>query len=125
MDVLAGALAAMGMGFIIADIVIFIILILSYWMIFDKAGQPGWAAIIPIYNIVVLLQVVKKPIWWIILMLIPFVNIIVAIIVIHGLSKAFGKGGGFTVGLILLPFIFFPVLAFGEATYQLGGADNG
>lgn len=76
------------------------------------------ASIIPIYNAVVLLQVAKKPVWWIILLLIPFVNLIVYIVLLHAISKVFGKGGGFTVGLFLLPFIFFPILGFGSAKYQ-------
>jgi len=88
------------------------------WKIFTKAGQPGWAAIIPIYNIVVLLQVVKKPVWWILLMLIPLVNFIILILVFVELAKVFGKGAGFGVGLILLGFIFMPMLAFGDAQYQ-------
>jgi len=92
--------------------------LLSMWKIFTKAGQPGWAAIIPIYNIVVLLQVVKKPVWWILLMLIPLVNFIILILVFVELAKVFGKGAGFGVGLILLGFIFMPMLAFGDAQYQ-------
>jgi hypothetical protein len=97
---------------------ILLITVVAHWKIFTKAGQPGWASIIPIYNMVVLLTIVKKPIWWIILAFIPVVNVIIAIIVTHELSKSFGKGVGFTVGLILLPFIFFPILAFGKATYR-------
>jgi hypothetical protein len=95
-----------------------ILMIVSFWMIFEKAGQPGWASIIPIYNIIVLLQVAGKPIWWIILLLIPFVNIIFLIMIYHGISVNFGKDTGFTVGLVLLPVIFFPILAFGSATYR-------
>ena len=100
---------------------IVILMVVSMWVIFSKAGQPGWAAIIPIYNIVVLLQIVGRPIWWIILLLIPFVNIVVMIMVYNDLSKVFGKGPGFTVGLIFLSIIFFPVLAFGNAQYTNPG----
>lgn len=102
---------------IILYVAIVIFMIASLWKIFTKAGQPGWACIVPIYNLVVLLKIVNKPIWWIILMLIPIVNIVVLIIVIHALSKAFGKGVGFTIGLLLLGFIFYPILGFGDATY--------
>lgn len=98
-------------------IIIGIISIVSMWMIFTKAGKPGWASIIPIYNVVVLLDIVGRPVWWILLLLIPFVNIIAIIIIYNDLSKAFGKGVGFTVGLILLSFIFLPMLAFGDAQY--------
>jgi len=95
-----------------------VLMIVSVWKIFSKAGQPGWASIIPIYNIIVLLQIVKRPIWWIILMIIPLVNLIVAIIVTIDLAKAFGKGVGTALGCIFLPFIFYPILGFGSAVYQ-------
>ena len=86
-----------------------------------KAGKPGWTSIVPIYNIVVMLEIVGKPLWWIILMLIPFVNIVVWFIIAHSLSRSFGKDIGFTLGLIFLPFIFYPILAFGNSQY-MGGA---
>ncbi|MDC0271096.1 DUF5684 domain-containing protein, partial [Akkermansiaceae bacterium] len=88
------------------------------WKIFTKAGKPGWASIIPIYNVIVLLEIIGKPVWWIVLFLIPFVNIIISIITTNEVSKSFGRGAGTTVGLIFLPFIFYPVLAFGSAQYQ-------
>ncbi len=103
---------------IIVYAAIIILFIASIWKIFTKAGKPGWAAIIPIYNIIVLLEIVGKPAWWVVLMLIPIVNIVVAIIVTHQLSKSFGQGVGFTIGLILLSFIFYPLLAFGDFKYQ-------
>ena len=93
------------------------------WKIFSKAGQPGWAAIIPVYNMVVLLQIVKKPIWWILLLIIPFVNIIIGLIVLYRLARVFGKGIGFTLGLIFLSIIFYPILAFGKSTY-MGGVQS-
>lgn len=97
-------------------LVIFSIIVM--WMIFEKAGQAGWKAIIPIYNVIVLLQIVGKPWWWLLLIcFIPIVNIILSIWVINLLAKSFGKGVGFTIGLIILPFIFFPILAFGKASY--------
>ena len=96
---------------------ILILLIVSVWKVFTKAGQPGWAAIIPIYNMVVLLKIVGKPVWWIIGFLIPIVNIVVAILVAVALAKAFGKGTGFAIGLVLLGFVFFPILAFSDAKY--------
>jgi len=97
----------------------FIVFMLAcIWKVYTKAGKPGWSAFVPIYNIVVLLEIVGKPTWWIILMLIPIVNIFVGISVQHRLSLSFGKDAGFTVGLIFLPFIFFPILAFSDATYK-------
>jgi len=97
---------------------IVILMIASLWVIFTKAGKPGWACLIPIYNILVLLQIVKKPWWWLLLMLIPIVNFVIIIIVLYLLAKVFGKGAGFFVGLLLLPFIFMPLLAFGDAKYS-------
>jgi hypothetical protein len=88
------------------------------WKIYKKAGQPGWASIVPFYNTLVLLKIVGRPWWWIVLMLIPFVNLVVAVIVLHDLSKSFGKGAGTTVLMALLPFIAAPMLGFGSATYQ-------
>lgn len=99
-------------------VAILVFYIYCMWKIYVKAGQPGWAAIIPIYNYVVLLQIVGKPVWWIFLMFIPLVNIVIGIIVISELSKAFGKGAGFTLGLIFLGFIFIPILALGDAQYK-------
>lgn len=83
-----------------------------------KAGKPGWAAIIPIYNIIVLLQIADKPLWWIILFLIPLVNLIMAILVSIAVAEKFGKGAGFGVGLALLGLFFYPILGFGDAQYQ-------
>ncbi len=97
---------------------VIILIIAGFWKTFAKAGQPGWAALIPIYNIIVLLQVAGRPIWWIILFLIPVVSLIVAIIVALDVAKNFGKSVGFAIGLILLPFIFYPILGFGSAQYN-------
>jgi hypothetical protein len=95
-----------------------ILMIAAWWKIFSKAGQPGWACIIPIYNLYVWCKIVGRPWWWILLMLIPLVNFIILIILFIDLAKSFGKGVGFGIGLILLPIIFFPILGFGSATYQ-------
>jgi hypothetical protein len=98
-----------------------VIQVAGLWMIFTKAGKPGWAAIVPIYSAIVLLQVVGKPWWWILLILIPCVNFILIIIgviwISNLLSKSFGQGIGFTLGLIFLGFIFYPLLGFGDYTY--------
>lgn len=94
-----------------------LLMIVSFWKIFTKAGKPGWTSIIPVYNIIVLLEIVNKPTWWVILCLIPFVNIIIFFIIWHELAKSFGKGIGYTIGLIFLPLIFIPMLAFGNSVY--------
>jgi hypothetical protein len=93
-------------------------LIVAEWKIYTKAGKPGWAVLIPIYNTIVMLEIVGKPWWWILLMLIPGVNIVFVIWMINLLSKSFGKDEGFTVGLLLLSIVFYPILGFGSAKYQ-------
>ncbi|HOZ97773.1 MAG TPA: DUF5684 domain-containing protein [Niabella sp.] len=94
-----------------------IILIAALWKIFQKAGYKGWEAIIPIYNIYIITKIVGKPWWWLLLCLVPIVGTIINIWLYNMLSKSFGKTEAFTVGLILLPFIFFPILGFGSAKY--------
>ena len=96
---------------------ILVVVIAGNWKVYQKAGQPGWACIVPIYNIIVLLRIVGKPWWWIFLLCIPGLDIIWAIWMYNMLSKSFGKDEGFTVGLVLLSFVFVPILGFGSATY--------
>ena len=97
---------------------IIILMIAGMWKVFEKAGKPGWGAIIPIYNVVLLLEIVGKPIWWIILLFIPCVGVVITLILFLELAKCFGKGAGFGIGLSLLGFIFFPMLGFGDAKYR-------
>lgn len=103
--------------FIIIWLAFVVFLIAAQWKVYEKAGQPGWACIIPIYNIYVLLKIVGKPGWWLIMMIIPGVNLIFAIWALNMLSKSFGKDEGFTVGLLFLGIIFYPILGFGDARY--------
>jgi hypothetical protein len=116
----------MGIVIIIIYLAIIALMIASGWKIYEKAGQPGWAAIVPIYNIIVLCKIIGKPTWWTVLIFIPIVNYVILIMMIHGLSKSFGKGVGYTVGLVFLGIIFYPMLAFGDAQYiGEGGAPAG
>ena len=115
---------SMGTLGVLAYLGVIVLLIVSIWKIFEKAGKPGWAAIVPIYNMIVLLEIVNKPVWWIVLMVIPFVNIVIAIIVYVELAKAFGKSAGFGIGMIFLSFIFLPLLAFGDDQYLDGAASS-
>ncbi|MBI2214321.1 MAG: signal peptidase I [Acidobacteria bacterium] len=98
--------------------VVVVAVIAGLWKVFVKAGKPGWAAIVPIYNFIVMLEIVGKPIWWIVLMLIPVVNLVVAIIVSIALAEKFGKSAAYGIGIALLGFIFIPMLGFGDARYQ-------
>lgn len=103
--------------------ILVIITIAALWRIYEKAGKPGWAAIIPIYNIIVLMEIIGKPWWWLLLLLFPPTTLIFAIWSINLLSKSFGQGAGFTIGLLLVGIIFYPMLAFGNYEYK-GPAGN-
>ncbi|MHB0915069.1 MAG: DUF5684 domain-containing protein [Thermoleophilia bacterium] len=103
---------------VIFYIAIIVFLIAAMWKVFVKAGQPGWAAIVPIYNIYIMLQIAGRPGWWLLLMFVPFVNFVVQIIVALDIARNFGKSTGFGIGLILLSPIFYPILGFGSATYE-------
>jgi hypothetical protein len=109
--------AAGGAGSSIIGLLIGILVIAGLWKVFTKAGKPGWAAIIPIYNLIVLLQIAGKPLWWIVLFCIPIVNIVVAVMVLINVAKSFGKGAGFAIGMLFLGPIFIPILGFGSAQY--------
>ena len=118
-DDVVAATGGAGLSMLIYLFVCFALMILmtvGMWKLFDKAGKPGWASIVPIYHFIVLLEIAGKPVWWLVL-LFPFFPVIWIILLIE-IAARFGKGGGFAVGLIFLPFIFFPMLGFGSATYQ-------
>jgi hypothetical protein len=99
--------------------------IAALWKVFVKAAQPGWAAIIPIYNLYILLKVIGRPPWWLLLFLagiiVPFLGwillIVIGIIIAIDLAKSFAKSSGFAVGLFFLNFIFVPILGFGDSRY--------
>ncbi len=110
--------SGMGAGGVIVFIIIYLVAVIPLMGVFNKAGAPAWAAIIPIYNLYVLLKIVGRPGWWIILFIIPIVNIVVSIIVYYDLSKSFGHGAGFTVGLVFLSWIFLLILWLGSSTYR-------
>lgn len=115
-------LAFMGVYWVVM-LIVGAVLLVAMWKLFTKAGKPGWASIVPIYNTIVLLEICGRPIWWIALFFIPVVNSVVGIILYFDLAKAFGKGVGFGLGILFLPIIFLPLLAFGDARYVgAGGA---
>jgi len=122
--ILAGMMAFVAAYFLVI-MVIAVFMIVSMWKVFVKAGKPGWAALIPVYNIIVLLEIVGRPTWWVLLYflsVIPFVGwigaMIVSVIVMIDLAKSFGKDTGFAILLILLPIVGFPMLAFGKDEYK-------
>ena len=100
-----------------------VLMFASYWVLFEKAGREGWEGIIPIYNIYVLLQIIGKPTTWLIYLLFPIINIYYSICILDLFVKSFGKDSAYTVLCLIFPFIFLPVLAFGDEVY-LGPAGS-
>ena len=113
------ASGGIGAGMFIFWLVLAVVGIVAMWKVYTKANQPGWASIIPIYNIYVLLKIAGRPGWWVLLFLIPFVNIIVSLLVSIDVARAFGKSDVFgVIGLWLFSFIGYLILAFGDAQYK-------
>lgn len=104
--------------FTIISLVLCVFVLVCMWIVFRKAGKPGWAAIVPFYNLYVLFDITWGSGMRFLLLLIPIYNIILGIQTQVRLAKAFGKSGGFAAGLVFLPYIFIPLLAFGKETYQ-------
>ena len=117
-DAVGGIFALIFSGCYMIFLLAFCVLLLAgLWRIFTKAGKPGWAAIVPVYNYVVLMEIIGRPVWWVVLYFIPVVNAVVGIINAIDLAKAFGKDVGYGIGLALLSPIFYPMLGFGKAVY--------
>jgi hypothetical protein len=112
------ALAGLGIGFFLVMMVVAVVFIIGYWKVFVKAGQPGWAAIVPIYNAYILTKIAGRPGWWVLLLLIPFVNIVIILLLSIDIAKSFGQTPVFgVVMLFLLSGIGYLVLGFGSARY--------
>jgi hypothetical protein len=117
---------------LLVDVVFYVVSSLGLYGTFRKAGQPGWAAFVPIYNYYVTLKMVGRPGWWVALALLAVIPVVgsIAVLVIYAVvmldvSRSFGHGGAFAVGLFFLPFIFFYVLWLGRSTYQGPAAIGG
>ncbi len=112
---------------VVAGAIAFLVLIwrIGAWCVFAKAGQPGWGALVPIYNIVVGCRVAGRPGWWAVFWILPVVNLVFALIVCLGTARNFGRSARFALGLMFLPFVFMPVLGFSKARFQLGGGIAG
>jgi hypothetical protein len=102
----------------LVGLAILVFLVAAMWKVFTKAGKAGWMVLIPIVNVYQLLKIAGRPGWWLILFLIPLVNLIISILVSMDIAKSFGKGAGFGLGLAFLGPIFYPILGFGSATYK-------
>jgi hypothetical protein len=110
-----------GFMFLLFWLIPVVIWIAALWIVFTKAGQPGWAAIVPIYNLWILVKASGKEQWWFVMFLIPIGNLIALFVIDIALAERFSKGAGFGVGMVFLPFIFYPILAWGSATYRPAG----
>jgi len=106
---------------LVSSLVGYLLGTLPVWGVLKKASHPdapAWGAFVPVYNTYCLLKVVGRPWWWLLLLLVPFVNIVVLVVVYHDLSRSFGHGAGFTVGLVLLSVVFLFVLWLDSSRYQ-------
>jgi hypothetical protein len=103
---------------VLFQIIVAILVLVSLWKIFTKAGEPGWAGLIPIYNMYILIKIAGKPAWWLILLFLPLVNLVITFLVYIGLAEKFGKSPAYGLGMVFLPFIFFPLIAFSDAQYS-------
>lgn len=112
------------MIFVVIYLAVLILMIAGMWRIFEKAGQPGWGAIVPIYNLYLLTVIAQKPGWWTVMFFIPLANVVFGIMTMYEIAKRFGKDVGFTVGLILLSFVFIPILGLGDAQYTPEPTEN-
>ena len=118
MDASEAAAAGGGGLFGIVYFAVMIIMIVAGWKIFVKAGEPGWAVLIPFYNMWVMIRIAGKEWWWFLLLFVPLVNFVAILLVSIGIAEKFGKSALFGIGLMFLGFIFYPVLAFSDAEYQ-------
>jgi hypothetical protein len=109
---------AVGTAVLLFQLLLFLAQIVGMWVVFGKAGEAGWKVLVPVYNLYVMLKIGNNAWWWLLLLIVPVVNFYAAYKVHAGVARAFGKGVGFALGLTLLGFLFFPVLAFGDYQYR-------
>lgn len=113
-----GGILALGGAFFLLIFAIALVMLIGLWKVFTKAGQPGWAVIVPIYNTIILLKIAGRPAWWFLLLCIPLVNIVILLLVSIDIAKSFGQSAAFGVVLLfLLSGIGYLVLGFGGARY--------
>lgn len=109
--------AVFSIVYAVVYLAILVLVLVAQWIIFTKAGEKGWKIFIPFYNMYIQFKIAWGNGWFFLLTFVPLVNVIILIICYVKLAQSFGKGAGFAVGLIFLPIIFFPMLAFGSAQY--------
>ena len=112
---LLGGIAAVGGIVMLISAALSILMLVSMWKVFKKCGKPGWAVFVPIYNTYVMCEIAGKPWWYLLLFFVPFANIYAMFVLYDGMAKKLGKSTGFTIGMMLLPMIFFPILAFSKS----------
>jgi hypothetical protein len=95
-----------------------VVIFAGFWKMFEKAGEPGWAGIIPIYNLYILVKISGNAWWWFILLLVPVVNFFAALKISIDVAGKFNRGVLFGLGLMFVSFIFYPLLGFGDYQYQ-------
>lgn len=114
------------MGIVIVYLVVILAitaaLVAGMWKMFQKANKPGWAAIVPIYNVVVMCEISGAPLWWIILLFVPFVNIVFSIMLYVYFVKSYGKDTGMIILSILFPYVMYPIFGFSKSTRYVGPA---
>jgi hypothetical protein len=110
--------AFFGGTMLIVELVFIVLVIAGLWMTLQKAGKPGWGAIIPFYNAYLVIKMAGRPGWWLILYFIPFVNIIMHLIVSLDVSQNFGHGAGYGILLWIFPWVMYLVLGFGSSEYR-------
>jgi hypothetical protein len=100
--------------FVAVALGLFLVTVAAMWRVFRLAGEPGWAAIVPLYDGIVLLRIAGMSAWWVLLLLVPLVNVFVLLAVATGVARRFGHGGAFAAGLWIAPFVFYPILALAD-----------
>ena len=105
-------------SFLLIILTVCLLVIAGQWIVFQKAGQAGWKSLIPFYNMYILMEISGKPGWWMFLLFVPLVGLVILLFALLSLAKKFGRSELFGVGLLLLPMLFFPLLAFGGSEYE-------
>lgn len=114
---IAAAYATSGGPLLLIYLVLIVLNLVGAWRVFEKAGQPGWGILVPIYNVYLMCKIAGRPGYWLILFLIPIVNIFVTLFLAVDIARAFSRTAAFGFGLWILGFIFIPILGFGPAQY--------